>query len=298
MLTEENCKTENMAVKRISGLNGEQKKANERERERERHTGNDHGLTAHDKDDLHRPELTHTKLPAPVDCVPELSHEDNAEVADAHCHQNRVDFLKPQDGVKGLSTHDQDTAPGHLSQTEPDVDDGQRNRNGEHGEFLPSQHVSSHNSGLRDERGFHDCFDQRVCDLHQNTVCEIPLRRVGDVAGKIGISFKECPGIVHDLANQAKHVEKQREDVEAKHNGRPLLGSGQQRQQHERNHGGSELSAVVDAADDPFLDVLVELGDGDVHGTTVTGSQGDILSERIKRHFFFCSCLNWNRDLL
>lgn len=106
MLTDENCKIEKMAAAYIS--NAHMKRSQEL-------TGHNHGLAAHDEDDLHRTELIHTELLATINSVSKLANEDDAEVNNAGRGQDSVHFLEPDVSGEWHVFDDESTFQHHLS---------------------------------------------------------------------------------------------------------------------------------------------------------------------------------------
>lgn len=240
-------------------------------------TGHNHSLAAHDEDDLHRTELMHTELLASINCVSKLADEDDTEISDACRCQDSIHFLEPEIFGEWLVFNDENTVQHHLSHAETDASNSECHRNNKNGSLLPTRHVGGYDSGLRDERSFHDDLQQGIHDLNQHAVREIASSHARDVPREIGIGLKPGTGVKQDFADKTDHVQQQCRDVQAKDDGGTLLRSGQQAQEHKGDDGSAKLTAIVDAADYPFLDVLVEVRERDVHGATVAGGQCDVL---------------------
>ncbi|KAI7978184.1 hypothetical protein EIK77_009724 [Talaromyces pinophilus] len=155
MLTDENCKIEKTAAVDVS---------NAHTKGREEFTGHNHGLAAHDEDDLHRTELMHTELLAAINGVSKLANEDDAEVDDAGRGQDSVHFLEPNVSGEWHVFDDEHTFQHHLSHAETDAGSSKCERDSEDGSLLPARHVGGYNFGLRDERSFHDNLQQGIHD--------------------------------------------------------------------------------------------------------------------------------------
>lgn len=63
-------------------------------------TRDDHGLTAHNKDDLHRTELLKSELSALANGEPQLDDENTREETDAGSDGDIGSTLKPDKGTK------------------------------------------------------------------------------------------------------------------------------------------------------------------------------------------------------
>lgn len=247
-----------------------------------RHTWNDHGLTTHDENDLHRTKLSHIQLLAQLNGKAQLDDEDGAEEADADGDDDGSSAFQPLEGILSLEGHDVNGTHDGQGEAEPDGDHSHKDGRSQEQLLIPASNGSADDLNLQDQRDLHEDDDQESKDDPEHGAGVGGRGGSGVVVGEVRVDPDELAGEVEDLAEQAGDIADQGQGVEPEDGGTTLLGSGQEDQDDKQDKGRPELAAIVDADADAVLHEVVHQDDWHIELAAIGIVHGDVLRERVE----------------
>lgn len=216
---------------------------------------NEHCLTAHDKDYLHRPELLHTHGTALVDGVSQLGVEDGTEEedaghdADVRSGSQRGDQRPLLVGLSGDVDDAQVCVDDHGD--EANRADGHCHDGGDcRDQKSPScSQGHTHDANLKEQRKLQTSDDQEVDNFcghgQSNGLIDVVIVAVHPVV-EVVEGTMEC----HTHDDGADEQQDQGSEVEEENDAASLFGSGHEGKNEHQDDGDAQLDAIDDAGID------------------------------------------------